>query len=198
MERKVLFREHLNHWYSLKAYYLAKMLADIPFQIIFPTVYLVIVYFMTYQPLSLQRFSMLLFITICMSLVGQGVGLFFGTAFGIQSAVFLGPTCAIPFFLFAGYFINFNSVPSYLNWITNISLFRFGFEGSMLAIYDYDRPPLECDQPYCYFRSPYKFLENFAMEQSSYLICITGMLAYFVVLRVAGYFLLRFKLKSIR
>ena len=67
----------------------------------------------------------------------------------------------------------------------------------MLAIYN-DRPPLECSQPYCYFRSPAKFLESFAMEQSSYLICIIGMLAYFFVLRFAGYFLLRSKLKTIR
>ncbi|XP_046639075.1 ATP-binding cassette sub-family G member 1-like [Daphnia pulicaria] len=198
LERKVLFREHLNHWYSLKAYYLAKLLADIPFQIIFPTVYFVIVYFMTGQPLSLQRFGMLLCVTICMSLVGQGVGLFFGTALSIQSAVFLGPTCAIPFFLFAGYFINLNSVPSYLSWFSYISVFRYGFEGSMIAIYDYDRPPLECAQPYCYFRSPQKFLENFAMEQSSYLFCILGMLAYFIILRILGYFLLRSKLKMIR
>lgn len=194
----MVFREYLNHWYSLKAYYLAKLLVDIPFQIIFPTVFVTIVYLMSNQPLSLERFSMLLCITICISLVGQGIGLVVGAAFDIQSAAFLAPVCAIPFLLFSGFFINFNSIPSYLSWMSYLSFFRYGFEASMLSIYDNDRPPLNCSQPYCHYRSPSKLLEKFDMAESSYSLCVVGMLVYFVVLRLAGYVFLRLKLKTNR
>ncbi|XP_046632756.1 ATP-binding cassette sub-family G member 1-like [Daphnia pulicaria] len=198
LERKVLVREHLNHWYSLKAYYIAKTIADIPFQVLFPGIYVSIVYLMSSQPMSADRFAMLMGITISLALCGQGIGLLLGACFDIQVAVFLAPTGCIPFVLFAGFLVNLNSVPYYMSWMTYFSFMRYAFEGSMLSIYSFDRPLLACSKMYCHLRYPHKLLEQFDMAESSYFLSVVGMLTFFLVVRVIGYFALSFKLKYMR
>ncbi len=173
-------------------------MADIPFQIIFPTVYLVIVYLMSNQPMSLERFGMLLCMTIFMALMSQGIGFLIGAFFDIQAAVFIAPLSALPFFIFSGFFVRLKATPIHLSWIQDISFARYAFEGSMLSIYGYGRPPLTCPQPYCHFRNPERFLDQFDMAESEFYWCVLGQLIIFLIIRVAAYFVLRFKLKCLR
>lgn len=197
-EMSVFVREHLNYWYSLKAFYFAKTLADLPFQIVFSSVYVIVVYYLTSQPMELQRVYMFVFICVLTSLVAQSLGLLIGAGMNIEAGVFLGPVTTIPTILFSGFFVNFDTIPGYLQWVTYVSYVRYGFEGAMVSIYGMDRAKLQCSEIYCHFRSPKKFLEEMSMDKAEFWIDSCALIGTFIALRIIAYFVLRWKLHSIR
>lgn len=196
MERPLLVREKVNDWYRLDMYYLAKTCADIPFEIAFTSLYVVIVFFMTNQPLVLMRFLMFWGMGIMSSLVSQSIGLSLGAALSIRPAIFLGPIVVVPCFLFSGGLIKFNEIPTYLRWISYLSFVRYGYEGSINSIYSHDRPPLECKEDFCYQMLPIKILTWLNMEDSRYWIDFTGLAVLFIAMRFLTFFILRWKLNS--
>ncbi|KAL1506835.1 hypothetical protein ABEB36_006124 [Hypothenemus hampei] len=196
LEMSVFVREHLNYWYSLKAYYFAKTLADVPFQILMTTCYIVGVYFITDQPLDPTRFFMFLLIAVLTALVSQSFGLLVGAAFNIESGVFLGPISTIPMVLFSGFFAKLEDIPFYFQWLPYLSYVKYSFEGTMVAIYGLERNKLECKKEYCHFKYPTTFLNemSFKGDMMTYFIDIAVLSGLFIFLRIVAYFLLRIKL----
>ncbi|XP_045480296.1 ATP-binding cassette sub-family G member 1-like [Harmonia axyridis] len=200
VEMSVFVREHLNYWYSVKAYYFAKTLADIPFQIVMTMGYVMGVYYLTAQPMEFTRFSMVLIISVATALVGQSFGLLVGAAFSIESGVFLGPISTIPMVLFSGFFANLDDIPYYLKWLPYASYVKYSFEGTMIAIYGLDRKKLDCKNDYCHFKYPKQFLEDMSMkdDMNTFIINVSVLIGIFLTLRFFTYFVLRIKLRQNR
>lgn len=68
----------------------------------------------------------------------------------------------------------------------------------MIAIYGLNRPKLECPVIYCHYRDPKKFLEELSMDKSEYWLDAVALVTIFLGLRVIAYFVLRWKIYSIR
>ncbi|XP_050673849.1 ATP-binding cassette sub-family G member 1 isoform X3 [Leptidea sinapis] len=198
LEMPVLVKEHFNRWYSLRSYYLAITVSDLPFQAIFCIIYVVIVYLLTSQPLEWFRFSMFLSSCLLISFVAQSVGLVVGAAMNVQNGVFLAPVMSVPFLLFSGFFVSFNAIPVYLRWITYISYIRYGFEGTALATYSFNRTNLACHQSYCHFKKPETTLEELDMTDADFTLDIAALCLIFLVLRLSAFLFLRWKLRSTR
>ncbi|XP_026686799.1 ATP-binding cassette sub-family G member 1, partial [Diaphorina citri] len=198
LEMPVLIKENFNRWYSLRSYYLAITLSDLPFQTIFCVVYVSIVYYLTSQPPSWDRFNMFLAACLLISFVAQSVGLVVGAAMNVQNGVFLAPVMSVPFLLFSGFFVSFDAIPIYLRWITYLSYIRYGFEATALATYGFGRKKLQCFQAYCHFKDPITTLEELDMTKSSFFLDMVALIAIFFILRISAFVFLRWKLISSR
>lgn len=215
----VLLKENFNRWYSLRSYYLAITISDIPFQVrrtinwaidhsqlirkiffqaIFCFIYVSIVYYFTSQPMELARYGLFLAACLLISFVAQSVGLVVGAAMNVQNGVFLAPVMSVPFLLFSGFFVSFDAIPIYLRWITYLSYIRYGFEATALATYGFDRDMLKCYQTYCHFKSPKTTLGELDMVNSDIKLDLIALVAIFVILRIAAFLFLRWKLKKQR
>nr|CAD7459474.1 unnamed protein product [Timema tahoe] len=200
MEMTILKKEHFNRWYSLKSFYLSITIVDIPISVISCVVFSLIVYIMTGQPLEPRRIIMFLVIGQLTMFVSQTIGLMIGSIFDVVNGTFLGPTLTVPIMMFAGFGINLRDMPVYLHWGTYISYLRFSLEGIIAAIYGDDRAVLDCPEHiiYCHYKHPSKFLHEIAMNGDMFWIDFVALSTMVVLGRALSYFLLKWKLYSVR
>lgn len=198
LEASVFVRERMNNWYSLRAYYFSKLVADFPFLILGPSVFLATAYYLTAQPIEADRIVMLWSICIFTSWIAQMTGLLAGSCLPLELSVFCVPCSLIPMLIFCGFFVRFREMFDFLIPLTYVGYFRYSFEGAMQAIYGFDRPNLPCSGEFCYFSKVSKFMESFDMLENTFLMDVCGLVVWIFLLHVALYASLAWRLKRTR
>jgi len=198
LEKLVVTREHMNNWYSLEAYHISKLLAELPLQLLCPTGFLVSAYFLTSQPNDGTRFIQFWAVFVLICALAQSLGLATGTIVEPQLGVFVVSTIALPMLLFSGFYLRLQDMPACLQWVSYVAFFRYSFEAIMQCVYGYDRSNLKCSEAYCHYKSPKKYLEEFGMEEANYWIDILGLLLWIITLQLAFHFMLKLKMRISR
>ncbi|XP_069705051.1 ATP-binding cassette sub-family G member 4-like [Periplaneta americana] len=197
-EIPIISREYFNRWYSLKCYYLAITLADVPLQVVCSIGYTLVVYLMTEQPSEMLRYFLFLTVCVLVAMVAQSIGLLIGASMSIQNGMVWGALAIMPFTIFSGFFVHMNDAPAYFQWLFHISYLKYGLDGVLISVYSYERKGLSCSIDYCHYTSPKKFLEALDMGHGSYWFNILILTIMFFSLRLLCYFILLYRLKNRR
>ncbi|CAH2040950.1 unnamed protein product, partial [Thlaspi arvense] len=123
-ERLMLGKERSSGMYRLSSYYMARTIADLPMELILPTVFIIITYWMAGLKHTALNFLYTLFVLLFNVLVCQGMGLAIGALVMDQkSAVTLGSVIMLAFLLVGGFYVQ--HVPVFIAWIKYLSVNQY-------------------------------------------------------------------------
>lgn len=137
-ERPVFLREVNNNMYNCGPYFWAKVISELPFSILTPTIFGCIVYFfMGFNPM-MEYFLTFILTLILIYNASSGYSLIISASFSDkQLAVTLTPVLIIPFMLFAGFFVSSENIKVYLKEFEYLSIFKWGYQALMYNEFQY-------------------------------------------------------------
>ncbi|XP_068657017.1 ABC transporter G family member 9-like [Aristolochia californica] len=150
-ERKMLTKERSSGMYRLSSYFMAKTCSDLPMELVLPTVFITISYWMAGLKPTFPNFFQTLFVILLTVVVGQGMGLSLGALIMDQkAATTLGSICSLTFLLSAGYYVQ--HVPVFVSWVKYISITHYTYLLLLDSQFAIDDTYLCGKQEYCLVR----------------------------------------------
>lgn len=137
IERPVFLKDYKEGLYGVWAYVLSKFFAELPVQVMFMIVYIVMFYFaVDFNMTSAKEFFIHLATSFVIHLNGCALGNFAGSiSKDVQASTVYSSTIVAPLMMFGGFFSRSSSLSGAFYWIKYISPFSFGFEA--LAINEF-------------------------------------------------------------
>ncbi|CAG2164007.1 unnamed protein product [Oppiella nova] len=129
IELPVFLREHNNGMYRVSAYFLSKILAELPSFMFNPLLYVSIFYWMVGLNSGIKEFCICVAICLLVADTACSFGYLVSCmSSGITMALTIAPTIIMPMMIFGGFFLNNDSIPVYFVWFKYISWFYYGNE----------------------------------------------------------------------
>lgn len=126
-EHMMLKKERFSGTSRLSSYFMSRIVADLPMQLVLPTLFLAITYWTTGLKPTIGHFLHALFVLLLSVLVSQGLGLALGAlVMDHELAMTFGTVFMLSFQLAAGYYVQ--QVPSFIAWIKYLSLCHYSYK----------------------------------------------------------------------
>jgi hypothetical protein len=197
-ERAIFVKERASGMYTLSSYFMARIVGDLPMELLLPTVFLIITYWMGGLKPDLLSFLLTLLVVLGFVLVSQGLGLALGAAImDAKQASTVAAVTMLAFVLTGGYYVH--KVPSCVAWIKYISTTFYSYrlltriqygDGKKIAnLLGCNHDGITSDGASC------RFLDEDVVGQIGAMGCIGVLFFMFVFYRLVAYLCLR-RIKS--
>ncbi|KAK4490068.1 hypothetical protein RD792_000722 [Penstemon davidsonii] len=119
-ERAIFMKERASGMYTLSSYFMARITGDLPMELILPTLFLSVAYWMTGLKPELSAFLLTLIVLLGYVLVSQGLGLALGALImDAKQASTVVTVTMLAFVLTGGYYVH--KAPPFMSWIKYLS-----------------------------------------------------------------------------
>ncbi|XP_050216209.1 ABC transporter G family member 9-like [Mercurialis annua] len=120
-ERRMLEKERSSGMYKLSSYFISRTLSDLPMDLVLPTTFVTITYWMGGLKRAAANFFFTLFVVLFNVLAAQGLGLAIGAmVLDQRNATTVVAVIMLSFQLVGGYYVQ--HVPCFIAWIKYISI----------------------------------------------------------------------------
>lgn len=201
-DRPIFVKERASGMYTLSPYFTARIVGDLPMELLLPFIFLTITYWMSGLRLDLWSYLLTLLVILFYVLVSQGLGLFLGAAImDAKQASTVAAVVMLGFVLIGGYYVH--KVPSCMGWLKYVSITFYCYRLLIYIQYGDGRKISEflgcfhndggniiiSDKGHC------KFVDQDVVGQISPWISVGALVLMFVGYRMLAYLALR-KIKS--
>ncbi|KAL7606525.1 hypothetical protein Lser_V15G19170 [Lactuca serriola] len=191
-DRSMFMKERASGMYTLSSYFMARIVGDAPMELILPTIFISITYWMCGLKPDFVAFLLTLLILLAYVLVSQGLGFAVGAIImdAKQGSTVVTVTM-LAFVLTGGYYVH--KVPSFMAWMKYISSTFYGYRLLIHVQYGQGREiwyMLGCFQ-YGSKHASCRFIEDDIQGQISTFSCMGILVIMFFGYRLLAYLALR-------
>lgn len=193
-ERHIILKERGSGSYRLSAYYISKIISELPMRLLLPFIFVCISYPMANMNPSAGVFFAIASLQLLATLAGESVGLFIGTmTMDFEKAMVVATLFALALMLVGGFFAQ--KLPVFIQWISYLSPFRYSYNGCVQL--EFNRPItcingatlVDClDQDSVSGRRAVDYLK----VEDSVSMCVGCLIAFITIFRVLAYLALRY------
>ncbi|XP_040381197.1 ABC transporter G family member 26 [Oryza brachyantha] len=133
-EKLYLVKERKADMYKLSAYYASSTLCDAVPHVVYPVLFMAILYFMAGLRRTVACFCLTLLATLLIVFTSQGTGELLGAAIlSVKRAGVMASLVLMLFLLTGGYYVQ--HIPKFIRWLKYVSFMHYGFNLLLKAQY---------------------------------------------------------------